>query len=70
MKNRDPSILHLSSFWKEINIKMNSIKDAEKMKLLKTEINQMMTDFHNTIKTNNIKYVILIYYIKYQKDDT
>ena len=30
-----------------------------------------MTDFHNTIKTNNnIKYVILIYYIKYQKDDT
>ena len=34
-KSGDPKILHLSSIQKDINIKLNSIKDEQKKKLLK-----------------------------------
>ena len=58
-KSRDPKILHLSSIKKDINIKLNSIKDERKKKLLQKERNKIMTQIHNIIKNeknDNIKY--------------
>ena len=55
MKSRDPKILHLSSIQKDISVKLNSIKDEEKKKLLKKERNRIMTQIHNIIK-NEKKY--------------
>ena len=60
-KSRDPKILHLSSIQKDINIKLNSIKDEQKKKLLKKERNKIMTQIHNIIKNeknDNIKYAL------------
>ena len=59
-KSRDPKILHLSSIQKDINTKLNSIKDEQKKKLLKKERNKM-TQIHNIIKNeknDNIKYAL------------
>ena len=39
-KSRDPKIMYLSSIQKDINIKLNSIKDEQKKKLLKKERNK------------------------------
>ena len=49
-KSRDPKILHLSSIQKDINIKLNSIKDEQNNKLLKRERNKIMTQIVNIIK--------------------
>ena len=60
-KSRDPKILHLLSIQKDINIKLNSIKDEQKKKLLKKERNKIMTQIHNIIKNeknDNIKYAL------------
>ena len=60
-KSRDPKILHLSSIQKDVNIKLNSIKDKQKKKLLKKEINKIMTQIYNIIKNeknDNIKFVL------------
>ena len=60
-KSRDPKILQLSSIQKDINIKLNSIKDEQKKKLLKKERNKIMTQIHNIIKdkkNDNIKYAL------------
>ena len=46
-KSRDPKILHLSSIQKDINIKLNSIKDEQKKKLLKKERKKIMTQIRN-----------------------
>ena len=53
-KSRDPKILHLSSTQKDINIKLNSIKDEQKKKLLKKERNKTMTQIPNIIKNEKI----------------
>ena len=37
IKIRDPKILHLSLIQKDINIKLNSVKDKQKEKVLKKE---------------------------------
>ena len=50
IKSRDPEILHLSSIQKDINIKLNSIEDEQKKKLLKKERNKIMTQIHNIMK--------------------
>ena len=47
IKSRDPELLHLSSIQKDTNIKLNSIKDEQKKKLLKKERNKIMTQIHN-----------------------
>ena len=60
-KSRDPKILHISSIQKDINIKLNSIKDEQKKKLLKKERNKIMTQIHSIIKNeknDNIKYAL------------
>ena len=53
-KSRDPKILHLSSIQKDINIKLNSIKDEQKKKLLKEERNKIMTQIPNIIKNEKM----------------
>ena len=61
IKSRDPKILHLSQIQKDINIKLKSIKDEQKNKLLKKERNKITTQIHNIIKNeknNNIKYAL------------
>ena len=53
--------MHLSSIQKDINIKLNSIKDKQKSKLLKKERNKIITQIHNIIKNeknDNIKYAL------------
>ena len=60
-KSRDPKILHLSSIQKDISIKLNSIKDEQRRKLLKKERNKIMTQIHNIIKNeknDNVKYAL------------
>ena len=62
IKSRDPKILHLSQIQKDINIKLKSIKDEQKNKLLKKEMNKIATQIHNIIKNekkNNIKYALV-----------
>ena len=46
-KTRDPKIMHISSIQKDVNIKLNSIKDEHKKKLLKKERKKIMTQIHN-----------------------
>ena len=61
IKSRGPKILHLSQIQKDINIKLNSINDEQKKKLLKKERNKIITQIHNIIKNeknNNIKYAL------------
>ena len=53
-KSRDPKILHLSSIQKDVNIKLNSIKDEQKKTLLKKERNEIMTQIHNIIKNEKM----------------
>ena len=53
--------MHLSLIQKDINIKLNSIKDEQKKKLLEKEKNKIMTQICNIIKNdknNNIKYAL------------
>ena len=48
IKSRDPKILQLSQIKKDISIKLNSIKDGQKKKLLKKERNNTQkTQVHN-----------------------
>ena len=48
IKSRDPKILHLSQIQKDISIKLNSIKEGQKKKLLKKERNNTQkTQVHN-----------------------
>ena len=54
MKSRNPEILHLSSIQKNINLKLNSIKDKQKKNLLKNERNKIMKNDKNS----NIKYAL------------
>ena len=54
MKSRNPEILHLSSIQKNINLKLNSIKDKQKKNLLKNERNKIMRNDKNS----NIKYAL------------
>ena len=42
--------MHLSSIQKDINIKLNSIEDEQKKKLLKKERKKIMTQIHTIIK--------------------
>ena len=46
-KTRDPKIMHISSIQKDVNIKLNSIKDEHEKKLLKKERKKIMTQIHN-----------------------
>ena len=50
IKSRDPKVMHLSSIQKDINIKLNSIEDEQKKKLLKKERKKIMTQIHTIIK--------------------
>ena len=47
--------MHLSSIQKDISIKLNSIKDEQKKKLLKKERNNIMAQIHNIVKNEKMK---------------
>ena len=58
VKSEGPKILYLSSIQKDINMKLNSIKDEQKKKLLKNERNKIMNQIHNIIKYEKKQYQI------------
>ena len=61
IKSIDPPILYFSSIQKDSDIKLNSIKDEQKIKLLKKERNKIMAQLHKIIKnekSSNIKYAL------------